>query len=150
MSKTQPNAAHDRFAASYLGYVSTSCEDGDCYPMPGMTEAADGGIEMLALMVDPHTLLDMVREKAMDPSIVRLAFGLDRTTRPNQGTTMSDVFVYVIVERGGTPAYGFVEYDGEGGQRQHDLAPGDFWRGVCVADFHDVVRFMSASDEGGD
>jgi hypothetical protein len=133
----------EAFTDSYLKYVSGLCEDGDCYPQPAMTEDPEGGLTMLALDLPARDVMRHLGGHARDPKVVRLAFGVDRYAKEGQGTTMSSVFTYAVVERGGTPAYGFIEYDGEGEQRQHDLVPTDFWYARTAKHFARVMRHIA-------
>ena len=141
-SSTRPNT----FAEHYLAYVESSCADGDAYPQPAMTEDREGGLAMLALALPGMGVLRHMREQSAADTVVKMAFGVDRSTRPNQGTTMSSVLTYVVVERGGEPAFGFVEYDGLGQQRQHDLVPGEFWHTALVRDFAVVLAEWAAEE----
>ena len=117
----------EEFTAQFLNYVKTMCSDGDCYPQPGLIHNADGHLDMLALALSGPGVIAHVQELAGKPETTRIAFGLDRFAKPGQGTTMANVFTYTVVERGGEPSYGFVEYDGAGEQRQVDLTPEDYW-----------------------
>lgn len=117
----------EEFKKAYVDYVETSCSSGDCYPQPAATEDVDGALTIHALALDAISIMRHVRTLRADPSTKRLAFGLDRTTQEDQGTTLSNVFTYMIVEKDEPSDYGFVEYDGEGDVRHHELVPGDYW-----------------------
>ncbi len=134
----------EEFTALFLNYVKTACSVGDCYPQPGLIERDDGALAVLAMAVPPEQLVRVLVATANDTQVRRIAFGLDRFTKPGQGTTMGSVFTYTVAERGGEPSYGFVEYDGDGGQRQHDLTPEDYWYEYQAASSKRVLAAFSA------
>lgn len=115
------------FDEAFVEYVKQICADGDCYPQPAMTCTEEGEVAILAMALSPPDLYQTLVQHAADPNVVQLAFGFDRTTRPGQGTELSDVFTYCILEVGAEPRFGIIEYDKEGDVRQRELQAGDFW-----------------------
>jgi len=61
------------------------------YPHQGMARKQDGKLEVLALAVDVPTLIKTFWNKLGDSEEV--IFGLDMTTRPDQGTRYADALV---------------------------------------------------------
>lgn len=136
---------YDEFASMYASHVVRTCDGTDCYPIPAMIEDAQGQLTTCALAIEPDDVLRWAKEQARNADVRRLAFGLDRTARPGQGTTLENVFTYCVVERGGQPRFGFVEYDGKGDARQHDLVKGEFWYDIMNSGvIRDVLRHIAA------
>jgi len=116
------------FKKAFLHQVVDLAESGDVWPLPLQT-FSKGGLVLCVVATPPLQLLQQVNVAGVDPAVSLIAFGLDRTTKEGQGTTLGNVFTYCIAERGGRMEKGIVEY-GEGRVfAPRELVEGDFWAG---------------------
>lgn len=136
-----------KFEDEYISYIKSFANDGDCYPQPCMYETG-GEMTMAALALPGLDCLAHGARVAREGASV-IGVGMDMSARGGQGTKLSDVFVYVVVERGGFPVFGMVEYDGSGETIATRLSPGDFWHKTLAPHFSRVMSEMGSTLKGG-
>jgi hypothetical protein len=115
------------FLRKFHEYVKISVEpptqegQGGIYPQPAWIENRDGGVDVMAMAINPeqiwwafltHALIK--KRETMHRGIV----GFDRWTRPDQGTTRGSVYTCVYMEKTDTGLFlpdqihiGVIEYD---------------------------------------
>lgn len=101
----------EALVASFLETVRSLAKDGDVSPAPLAYLSDDGKVSLEMLIGSAHVTLDRARHAMGLASTSFVAFGFDRSTLPNQGTTKGNVFTYALLCRGKMPIYGIVEYD---------------------------------------
>lgn len=100
---------------TFISLVRLSAEDGDVDPLPVVcTTGGKTNVEAVfgvGSQTGTDLMLSRVRRAMSAPDVTQIAFGIDRSTRPNQGTTKGNVFTYAVLTRGRVPVYGIIEYD---------------------------------------
>jgi hypothetical protein len=96
--------------AAYLEQAVDLAREGDVYPQPAIVVADDGGIEMFAIADHGGVVLETMRTRYRKGGVAGFAFGMDRTTKPGQGTARSSVVTWAVVY-GDEVHVGIVDYD---------------------------------------
>ena len=123
--------------------------DGNVCPMPFIVLRGDHATVGMAAEIG--LLVGVVRDAVEDPSVTAIAFGFDRYTKPDQGTSRSSVYTYAVGRVGQAPVYGFIPYDDE--SREADPPneePTSFWNERAAAEILHIVpdwhRFHGAEE----
>lgn len=77
----------------YHDLIKNSINDEGIFPFPALVRKSDDSISMLALAVPPQNAYQIIIQQyynADDNS--EIIYGLDRVTKPNQGTEFNDCF----------------------------------------------------------
>jgi hypothetical protein len=85
----------------FEGLVAMSIEAAGIWPAPMLSEDDDGKLEVAALALPPEECFMQFCTKTLEPTVAASIFGLDRQTRPGQGTEFRDVLTCVLYERVG-------------------------------------------------
>lgn len=100
------------FKAAFLAQVARLASDGDVYPQPFVVLHDDGQIVSCALALDGVEILNYVARYIRRQKVTALAYGFDRFTKPDQGTTRASVFTWTVVwETQAT--HGVLEHEGD-------------------------------------
>ena len=77
----------------YLGIISRVIDADGVYPHQAVCMDKDGSLQIYALAIDVPTWCRLFWEKVQE--FEEVIFGLDMTTRPDQGTRYADALVFV-------------------------------------------------------
>lgn len=109
------------FISKFEDIVATSIDERGIYPAPMLVEYSDGGLDMMALALEPLQCYSTFALKVLDRTVKHAIFGLDRSTKENQGTEFADVLTCVAYHRNISPevvvreqfAFGVINYQHE-------------------------------------
>jgi len=71
--------------------LETSLDEKGYFPQPGIVLAKDGGLEIVALDLNAGDIINWFWNTVTIKEAQEVIFGIDRTTKPGQGTEFADV-----------------------------------------------------------
>lgn len=116
----------NQFREDYFDTIKRAAECGDVWPLPLLLEMKDGSTQLHAVALSTGVAIDHAAvELTKGPTA--FAFGVDRFTRPEQGTELGNVFTFVVFFAASGVQYWLMEYE-EGEVRDpRPVHQGDFW-----------------------
>lgn len=75
----------------FCDWLAGVIDDEGVYPIPVVSRDRDGKVTMAAMDVEAMDVLEYVWRQITCEQVAELIFGLDRSTKPGQGTEFSDV-----------------------------------------------------------
>lgn len=114
-------------------WCSTAVDEKGIYPFPMIAIANDGTMEVSALAVSPTEAIEHFMKKIVKREVKAIMFGLDRTTKPGQGTEFADVLTCALWEA-----------------RKDEFGPGEWreWLTVGVVNYQNEPRIVRPIDWG--
>jgi len=79
-------------------FCAGAVEEKGIYPFPMVAITNDGTMEMSALALAPMEAIEQFMRKIVKREVKAIIIGLDRTTRPGQGTEFADVLTCALWE----------------------------------------------------
>ena len=79
-------------------WCSTAVDEKGIYPFPMVAITKDGATEMSALALSPREAIEQFMRKIVKREVKVIMLGLDRTTKPGQGTEFADVLTCALWE----------------------------------------------------
>jgi hypothetical protein len=85
---------------AFESWCESSVDEKGIYPLPMVSLLKDGTLEMGALAVSAPEAYEAFFRKIVKREVKAVIFGLDRTTKPGQGTEFADVLTCVLWTEG--------------------------------------------------
>jgi hypothetical protein len=79
-------------------FCSGAVDEKGIYPFPMVSILTDGTMEMAALAIPPKDAIEQFMRKIVKREAKAVIIGLDRMTKPGQGTEFADVLTCVLWE----------------------------------------------------
>lgn len=89
--------------------VASAIDEKGICPMPGVAKRQDGSL-VFAMCTDPESAFRWFRETARDETVVEIILGIDRFTKPHQGTEFADVLTVTHWSIGKGLRFGVINY----------------------------------------
>ncbi len=93
----------------FHGLVSASIDETGVFPHVGIVRRSDHN-QILALAVDPEIVIRLAIKHSQESTVDAVIVGLDRFTRPGQGTELGDVITAYCWDRESGWRCGIIEY----------------------------------------
>lgn len=112
-------------------YCSNAVDEKGIYPFPMVAIKMDGTIEMSALALPGTEAREQFLRKIVKREAKVVMFGIDRTTKPGQGTEFADVFTCALWEA-----------------RKDEFGPGEWreWIRIGVINYQNDPRVVRPID----
>jgi hypothetical protein len=113
-------------------YCSNAVDEKGIYPLPMVAIKNDGSMEMSAMAVSaPEAIEEFMRKIVVKREVKAIMLGLDRTTKPGQGTEFADVLTCVLWDA-----------------QKDDFGPGEWreWFKVGVINYQNEPRIIRPID----
>jgi hypothetical protein len=76
---------------AFFDYVATDIDEKGIFPSPCLWRERGGKLNLGALALDPKATTEFFIDKIALEGVEEIMFGLDRSTKPDQGTEFADV-----------------------------------------------------------
>ena len=116
----------ETFVGEYLQQVASMANNRGVFPTPVFVLQGPA-LTFIAVADSPEVMTAVVDKEMRDPKVEMVAFGFDRTTLPDQGTALGNVFTYAVAIRGDGVRYGVVEYDKGNVPPAREVDEDTFW-----------------------
>lgn len=83
-----------KLVESFYWMIERGIDADGVYPQVGIAKI-DGETQLWALALDPEEIVQHVRTVMTTQNVEELVFGLDRYTKPDQGTEFADVITFL-------------------------------------------------------
>jgi hypothetical protein len=83
----------------FFDMVSGTIDETGIFPPPLLAKKSDGTLEVGVISGPPQLVFHVAKQHFVDAECVEFVYGLDRYTKPNQGSEFNDVFVGAFCEK---------------------------------------------------